>query len=301
MATVTLKRTSRRRVFATIAALGVIVYALIDVVLQLLPPHYSAISDAESDLAVGPFGWIMAINFFGRGVTSTAMIVAILLTGPRARLRTIGTSLFAVAGLCSAVIAFFPTDIPALSGRGEPPTTVHGFIHLAGASTGFVFALAAFWVLTFWIPGRRLWAALFLGLASLGLVFLALTIVVVPGLPGLPGLLGLAERICLAGILGWVFVVALDLRERLVPKSKAGAAVTETGAVTEAGAATEAGAVTENWWHERRGRGRLRDRLARILPASRARQANRICFERFLRVVDGAGSGVRRSDSYPRR
>jgi hypothetical protein len=46
----------------------------------------------------------------------------------------------------------------------------------------------------------------FLGVASVGLVFLGLTVVAIPNL------LGLAERVCLAGILGWVFVVARNLR-----------------------------------------------------------------------------------------
>ena len=199
-----------RRVFATIAIVGVIAYVVVDVVLQFLPPHYSAIADAESDLAVGPFGWIMAINFFGRGVTSAATIALVLLTAPRTRRRTVGVGLFAVAGFCSALIAFFPTDIPEVLGEPIHPTTWHGVIHLVGASTGFLFALAAFWVLTFWLPvsddrPQRL-RGFFLALASAGLVFLAVTIVATPAL------LGLAERICLAGILGWVMVVAIELK-----------------------------------------------------------------------------------------
>jgi hypothetical protein len=43
-----------RRAFATAAMALVALYVLIDIVLQLLPPHYSVVSDAESDLAVGP-------------------------------------------------------------------------------------------------------------------------------------------------------------------------------------------------------------------------------------------------------
>ena len=184
--------------------IGVLVYVVVDIVLQLMPPHYSAISQAESDLAVGPFGWIMSINFFGRGITSAALIVAIVSTGPRARLRTIGAGLLAVAGVCSALIAFFPTDIP--SRGGVAPSTVHGIVHVVGASSGFVFALAAFWLLTFWLPERSRVADAFLGVASIGLVFLGVTVVAVPDL------LGLAERVCLLGILGWVFVVARKLR-----------------------------------------------------------------------------------------
>jgi hypothetical membrane protein len=193
-----------RRVAAAIAMIGVLVYVVVDILLQLMPPHYSAISQAESDLAVGPFGWIMSINFFGRGITSAALIVAIVSTGPRARIRAIGVGLLAVAGVCSALIAFFPTDIPRHG--GVAPSTVHGIVHVVGASSGFVLALAAFWLLTFWLPERSRGADAFLGVASIGLVFLGVTVVAVPDL------LGLAERVCLLGILGWVFVVARKLR-----------------------------------------------------------------------------------------
>jgi hypothetical membrane protein len=134
-----------RRVAAAVAMVGVVIYGIVDVVLQFLPPHYSVMSQAESDLAVGPFGWIMSINFFGRGITSAALIVALASTGPRSRRRTIGMVLLAVAGFCSALIAFFPTDIPAR--EGISPSTASGLVHVIGASSGFVVALAAFWVL----------------------------------------------------------------------------------------------------------------------------------------------------------
>jgi hypothetical membrane protein len=185
--------------------LGVVVYIVVDIALQFLPPHYSAISQAESDLAVGPFGPVMSINFFGRGITSSALIVAIVATAPRTRVRTLGASLLGAAGFCSALIAFFPTDIPAHAAIA--PTTVHGFVHVVGATSGFVLALAAFWALTFWMPRRPRSADVFLGVASIGLVFLGISIV------GIPEVLGLAERICLVGILGWVFVVARRLQQ----------------------------------------------------------------------------------------
>ena len=184
---------------------GVLIYVVVDVVLQFLPPHYSPISQAESDLAVGPFGLIMSVNFFGRGITTAALIVAILAATPRSRTRTIGSALLAVAGLCSALIAFFPTDIPAHGGLA--PSTVPGVLHVIGATSGFVLALAAFWVLRFWTPATPKAADVSLGVASAGLVFLGVSIV------AQPQVLGLAERICLVGILGWVFVVAAHLRK----------------------------------------------------------------------------------------
>jgi hypothetical membrane protein len=189
---------------ATIAMAGVIIYAIVDVILQLLPPHYSPIREAESNLAVGPFGWIMAINFFGRGITSCALIVVLARTAPRTRLRTAGLVFFSIAGFCSAFIAFVPTDVP--KGGGVHAATLHGTIHLIGASSGFVTALAAIWLLTLW---RRTTANLvFLVVATLGLAFLAVTLEVPTGM------FGLAERVCLVGILGWVFSTAASVRRQ---------------------------------------------------------------------------------------
>jgi hypothetical protein len=210
--------TAVARSAAVIAIFGVSIYLVVDVVLQVLPPHYSPISQAESDLAVGPFGSIMAVNFFGRGVTSAAAIVAIAQSVPRSVSRNIGLTFFAIAGFCSALIAFFATDIASEGTRASHPTS-HGTIHLLGASTGFVCALAAFWLLTPVLgraigsnratrDGRPRLVAIFLVVATAGLLALAITIVWVPAL------FGLAERVCLLGILGWVFAAMLMLRPK---------------------------------------------------------------------------------------
>ncbi|MDO5743705.1 MAG: DUF998 domain-containing protein [Micrococcaceae bacterium] len=200
--------TARRR-FAAWAMAGVAIYVLVDIVLQLLPPHYSAISDAESNLAVGPFGWIMNVNFCGRAITTLCAISAISRVGPASRLRGAGVALMFVGGLCSAVLAFFPADVDAGS---TGTTTVLGTVHLCVAAGGFLAALAGILVLTRWLRlepslARAFPAALALALvAAFGLAFLATSILM------WPLVLGLAERMCLMGILGWVMVVCASIR-----------------------------------------------------------------------------------------
>ena len=200
-----------RRRFATAAMAGVTVYILVDIVLQFLPPHYSVIRDAESNLAVGPFGWIMNVNFLGRAITTLCAIAAITRVGSDSGLRRTGVILMFVGGLCSAVLAFFPTDV------GGGPLTAVGVVHLYVAGFGFLSALAGILVLTRWLRhsaelAPAFPAALTLSVvAAAGLAFLGLTTV------GWPDLLGLAERICLAGVLGWVMVVCAAIR-RLHPR-----------------------------------------------------------------------------------
>ncbi|MBG6212165.1 MAG: DUF998 domain-containing protein [Cryobacterium sp.] len=198
---------STGRTAAQVAMVGVVVYVLVDIVLQFLPPHYSPISEAESNLAVGPFGWIMNLNFVGRMITCIAAVVALSTLGGTGVLRRIGLGLFFIGGLCSGVLAFFPTDIHEAGEPGLTAESVAGRIHLTVATIGFLAALAGICVLTAWLsrsrvlPRSRVAASGFTALGVAGILVLGLSVTV------LPGLLGLAERVCLIGILGWVFGV----------------------------------------------------------------------------------------------
>jgi MFS family permease len=217
----------RGRFLALAAMVGVVVYVSVDVVLQFLPPYYSPISEAESNLAVGPFGWIMNLNFLGRAVTSFAAAGALLSVaraagrGRSARrslssLLVTGLTLFTLGGLCSAVLAFFPADVlppeRRAPGRTVIAETTVGSVHLGVATLGFIAALLAIVLLTAWayrsgcLPAVRRGALAFTVLAAVGLMFLALTVTV------LPSLIGLAERTCLVGILGWTYWVARGIR-----------------------------------------------------------------------------------------
>ncbi|WP_227878713.1 DUF998 domain-containing protein [Arthrobacter dokdonensis] len=215
---------------------GVATYVGVDAVLQRLPPHYSLIRDAESNLAVGPFGWIMNLNFIGRAATTLCLVRAVLGTGPASPLRTTGAALLGLGGACSGVLAFFPTDIPgvdapagggpghglAASGPAAPgraattpglsATTWVGAVHLAVTGVGFLAAFAGILVLTAWLRTRPRLART----SALAMGFCALTAsgLGALGLAGryFPAYLGLAERIALAGILGWAFSVSAGLR-----------------------------------------------------------------------------------------
>ena len=195
-----------RRTFATTAMGLVVLYVLIDVVLQFLPPHYSVVSDAESDLAVGPFGWAMNLNFLARAVMSGCVVVAVALTAPASRLRRFGSVLLALAGLCSAALVLFPADVNRAGDFGMTPRTTVGLVHVLFATSGFLIVLAAMALLTRWI-GRPRRVIVFFVVALAGAILLAASLV------ALPQVVGLAERLCLVGILGWAFTLCLKVRQ----------------------------------------------------------------------------------------
>jgi len=202
------------RLLATVALVGAVLYVLVDIVLQVLPPHYSVVSEAESNLAVGPYGWIMNLNFLARGVVTVCAVAALAAFGPRTRLRQSGLAVMLLAGACSAALAFLPTDIPGPDAPGLAPTTALGSAHLLVAAVGFIAALMAFACLTVWLRGSdRLRAAypaaaILTGVGLVGLLWLAVAATL------LPGVIGLAERLCLAGVLGWVIAVCAVIRRR---------------------------------------------------------------------------------------
>ena len=202
------------RILATLAIAGAVLYVLVDIVLQSLPPHYSVVSEAESNLAVGPYGWVMNLNFLARGVVTVCAVAALARFAPRSRLQRCGLVLMLIAGACSAALAFLPTDIPSIDAPGLAPTTALGAAHLAVAVVGFVTALVGFVLLTVWLRGSdRLRAAypaaaILTGVALSGLLWLGAAATLAPGL------IGLAERLCLAGVLGWVIAVAAVIRRR---------------------------------------------------------------------------------------
>ncbi len=126
---------SARRLYAA-ALVGVFIYVVLDAIAQSLPPHYSPISQAESDLAVGPFGYIMTVNFLNRGLLSFAFLAAFASSakklGPSASGFRTGIALLAVWSVGAVLLAVFPTDVPAT------PATLHGLIHLVVAVFAFL-------------------------------------------------------------------------------------------------------------------------------------------------------------------
>ena len=191
--------------------IGLGVYVVLDVILQLLPPHYSPLRQAESDLAVGPYGIIMNVNFLLRGaLTFTVLAVWRQRVAPSAWERA-GEILFAIWAATSALLAFFNTDIlddPRLV--PHPVPTWHGDLHIALALMGFIAApLGAIALSVAWARVRQQSTALTV-IAVLALLAL---LALVPF--GHKDLGGLGERIFLFVVLLWTGVAArLLMRSR---------------------------------------------------------------------------------------
>ncbi|MGC2192044.1 MAG: DUF998 domain-containing protein [Candidatus Dormiibacterota bacterium] len=192
---------------ARLASGGVVLYLLIDVVLAILRPGVSLLHQAESDYGVGPYSWLMDLNFLLRCALSLALVGALLrLATGSGRLRA-GVAFLAAWGVGSGILAFFPDDPPGT------PVTTSGTIHLTVALLAFLCAAVGTIVLSTdcrSFPGLGNLHPWLLGISVAALVPLLLL-----GHSGFKPhtLAGLYERAFLALELLWILIVGLRLQQ----------------------------------------------------------------------------------------
>jgi len=198
----------RPRTSLLAAIAGIFLYVALDALTQSLPPHYSALSQAESDLAVGPFGYIMAVNFINRGILSLLFLLGFSkAVKPSPGYRS-GCYLVGLWALGSMILAAFPTDV-----SGAP--TLHGSIHLVVAILAFLGGVFGELVLSRGLrndPSKARvgnYAALVAMLAFFSLAALFLGPGVAPR--AFQSISGLVERVFIGLVLAWMLVVSAAL------------------------------------------------------------------------------------------
>lgn len=219
-----LSQARRARFLFAVTLAGIFLYLVLDAVAQSLPPHYSPISQAESDLAVGPYGYVMAVNFINRGVLSLCLIFALALTANSSDTMTIqfrrGGWLFGVWSVGALLLAAFSTDVPPAS------MSWHGAVHLVVAILAFLGGAFGALYLSWGMAGNRPLARAKGVAVPLSYLAVALCAVEILGGFVLPGAFasygGLIERIFLASVLAWEGAVSLVMLRK--PKMQDAAA-----------------------------------------------------------------------------
>lgn len=186
---------------------GIVLFVLLEVGVQLLPPHYSPLSQSESDLAVGPYGFLMALGFAIGGVLLLLFIAGFVRVIPKEAQSRSGLVLLAIAAICKLIIVFAQTDLTAR------PHTIHGAIHALAAVISFFCGALGILLLARALrhdPYVRPSPRFLIGLAS---ITFAWTVIVIATLvvASQIGIWGLLERIATALYLLWVFIVSLGL------------------------------------------------------------------------------------------
>ena len=186
---------------------GIVLAVLLEVIVQLLPPHYSPLSQSQSDLAVGPYGFLMALGFAIEGVLLLVFITGFVRAVPKEAQSRSGLILLGIAAFGKLVIALAATDLTAR------PHTIHGAIHALAAVVSYFCGALGLLLLaralrrdTHVRPSARF----LVGLASVTLVW---TVIVIGTLvvSSQIGVWGLLERIATGLYLVWVLIVSLGL------------------------------------------------------------------------------------------
>ena len=203
----------RARLLFALALAGIALYVILDAVAQALPPHYSPISQPESDLAVGPYGYLMTVNFINRGVLSLCFLFALALTANSSDTMSLrfrrGGWLFGAWSVGALLLAAFPADVPAT------PISWHGAIHLTVAVVAFVGGAFGGLYLSLGMLGNRQLArarGVALPLSYVGVGLCLIELLAGPFLPGVDASFGgVVERLFLASILAWAGAVSLTM------------------------------------------------------------------------------------------
>ncbi|HEY6407469.1 MAG TPA: DUF998 domain-containing protein [Ktedonobacteraceae bacterium] len=186
---------------------GIVLAVLLEVIVQLLPPHYSPLSQSQSDLAVGPYGFLMALGFAIEGLLLLVFITGFVRAVPKEAQSRSGLILLGIAAFCKLIIAFAQTDLTAR------PHTIHGAIHALAAVVSYFCGALGLLLLSLALrrgaqmrPSPRF----LIGWASVTLIW---TVIVIGTLAVATqiGAWGLFERMATALYLLWVLIVTLGL------------------------------------------------------------------------------------------
>ncbi|HEV2662109.1 MAG TPA: DUF998 domain-containing protein [Ktedonobacteraceae bacterium] len=186
---------------------GIMLVVVLEVIVQLLPPHYNPLSQSESDLAVGPYGFLMALDLVIGGVLLLLFIVAFRRVIPKEGQSRSGLILLCVAAICKLTIAFAATDLT------PRPETIHGTIHAVVALVSFFCEALGLLLLARslrHVPNMRPSARFLVGLAIVTLVWSVIVIITVAVSTQIE-VWGLLERVATAMSLVWVLTVSLGL------------------------------------------------------------------------------------------
>lgn len=202
--------------FGTVIA-GIILSILLEVTAQLLTPYYNLLSQPESNLAVGPYGFLMALNFVVRGIVYLTFLVAFMNAVPKEGQSRSGLILLGVSAIGKFIIAFAATDLT------PRPETIHGIIHTIAALGSFFAGTLGVLLLARGlrhVSNMRPSPRFLVGLARLTFIWSLIVIVTVVVSTQIH-VWGLFERILTGLFFLWILLVSLGLwhfpsKERIV-------------------------------------------------------------------------------------
>jgi hypothetical protein len=185
------------------AGVGASLLALI--ALHVLDPDRSVVESTISEYALGDYGWLVSVNDIVLGVGIIAIALGLRQTLAPGKRVTAAWVFLLIVGLGFLVAAVFETDP-----RGAAESTTSGAIHGTAALVSVLGVAIAAWLLRgvftrdssyLHLARTQLWFAV---LITVGVVVLLVLFEVGPA--------GLIQRLLVAVMASWLFVLAANLR-----------------------------------------------------------------------------------------
>jgi hypothetical protein len=192
-------------VFHGIAGAGPLLFFAIATVEGFLRAGYDPIAQPISALALGPRGWVQALNF----VLLAASFISFAAVLRRQGLAWVaGPGVFVLMTIGVGLAAAFPMDAPGA------PRTLAGQLHMAAGFLVFPWMPVVLLLVARRFRRDDRWRPYFeytlaTGLLSLATIIFFLVFVGPPGLPRpLSGLVGLVQRFQLLPLFAWIALVS---------------------------------------------------------------------------------------------
>jgi hypothetical protein len=194
------------RLYGALGMAGVGASLLALIALHVLDPDRSVVESTISEYALGDYGWLVSVNDIVLGVGIIAIALGLRQTLAPGKRVTAAWVFLLIVGLGFLVAAVFETDP-----RGAAESTTSGAIHGTAALVSALGVAIAAWLLRgvftrdasyLHLARTQLWFAV---LITLGVVVLLVLFEVGPA--------GLIQRLLVAVMASWLFVLAANLRQ----------------------------------------------------------------------------------------
>ncbi len=181
--------------------------ALSIVLLHFLQPDKDPMVNAISEYVDGNFGNLMTSVFFVQSLGSFALAMLVLYIRPRARKITIGGTLFIMAAVGDVVAGLFqadPINVETMSSTGVIHT-VGGLVRFLALAVGLPLLSSVLKKIEPW----KEWGSQLKTLAIIFVIAFVITLFVLAPM----GLFGLGQRVFIATVLAWMFMIGLPKEE----------------------------------------------------------------------------------------
>lgn len=191
---------------ATVAQLGVLVFAASIVALHAFRPDDDPVSQPTSVYAVGSYGSLMTLAFFSMSVATLALVVGLYHGMSRSGRSRIGLVLLVIWGVGVLIAMLFPIDLEDAS------RTTSGTVHLITGRVIFLCVTVGTVVLSLHFRRDARWRPLRRPALVLALVMVAGFAATLFSNVTDAEIIGLTQRIVLIALVAWMLLVASRLR-----------------------------------------------------------------------------------------